>query len=384
MKSYFREIAGLALVFFLNHAAPVLGDSFVEDEERLYRMAVERQLAAPREELVNAGSPDKKAIRFALSVYGEYFGSSGIRVSLDYCLYLKKQNLEASDEFRLVQSRIKAWGRKSALAIIADPAHFSGPDKDRAFDIAEDIEGERWGNFQKDALYLKTASFWNEISKLEPVVAVDRPALSIEKVIVGDNGELNVGIHNGGTIVAKAGRATATKGKLAGCDISFFTDMPVEEIKKSRFSSATTLDNGFGKRLIAWDDGGQHGLVQVIRGNRQNNGVELFILKSAEFERPLMGNSIKFLSDDDLSVLTLRGKGVVDDHARGIDYQNNLSLSRFGSRLDATRLQGILKEKNGDIHDLEPFLVIYANSLPDLPDEKEYKVYNDILRHFKQ
>lgn len=381
MKSYIRVIAGLALALFLNTS--VRGDGFIEEEERLYKTAVERQLAAPREELVNAGSPDKKVIRFALSVYGEYFGSSGIRASIDYCLYLKKQNLEDSDEFRLLEGWIRAWGRKSALTIIADPAHFSGPDKDAAFGMAEGIEGVRWKNLQKDALYLKTASFWNEVSKLVPLVAPGHPVMSIEKVVVLNDGQLKVGTNNGEFIVAKEGRATVTKGELASCDASLFTDLSDKEINRNRFSGAIAVDGGFGKNTIAWNDGEQHGLVQILRGKRLENGVELFVLKSTGYERPLMGVSTKLLADEDLSILAMRGKAVVDDYARKVHYQSAMIVSRFGSRLDPARLQVILAEKNGNVHDLEAFLVIYADTLPELPDEEVYRNYNNILKQLK-
>lgn len=383
MKKYFRNFAGLAIVVFLTNAA-LAGASFIEVEENYYRSAVKRQLIAPKDDLIDQENRDKKAIRFALTVYGEYFGSSAILASIDYCIYLKNQNLEGTEEFHMVQNRVKAWGRKSALTIMANSEHFSVANRDSAFQIAREIEGERWKELQNDALYTKTALFWNDASKLKPMDGGGWSIALIEKVIVMEDGKLTIALENGETIDAKGGRATIASGELASCEMSFFTNLPVREIDNARFSGAVAIDNGFGKKLIAWRDGSKDGLVQVIRGRRLNNGAELLVLKNSGLDRPCMSASVTKLSDDDLSVLALRGSSVLDEYARNIDYNNPVSFGRFGSRLDATHVQNILKEKRGDIRNLEPFLVMYANILPQFPDGQEYQAYNDILKRFKQ
>jgi len=381
MKPNIIKIACLAFVILFKNTTSAETGAFIEEEENFYQMAVQRQIAAANGDPEN---PDKKTIRFALSVYGEYFGSAGILASIDYLIYLKQHSLETSEEFRLIKKRIKAWGRKTAMTIVANPLHFTGAAKDDALEIAKDMEGQKWENLRKDALYTKTAAFWNDTTKLKPMGA-NRPLVFIEKVIIMNNGELNVQIDNGGFISSKAGRATITKGKLASCEMSFFTDLSVEEISKARFSNAVGIDSGFGKELIAWRGDSKDGLLQVIRAKKQENGGELFTLKSTGFERPLMSASVKELSDEDLSILTMRGIHVVDEFARKIDYTSHVSVSRFGSRLDAVRLQSILKENGGMSGlNLEPFLIIYADILPLLVDEVEYREYNDLLKRFKQ
>jgi hypothetical protein len=222
-------------MIFLNNAALAEG-SFIEEEENYYRSAVQRQLVAPKAELNDQDNRDKKTIRFALTVYGEYFGSSGILATIDYSIYLKNQKLQGTKDFDLVQNRVKAWGRKSALTVIANSRHFSGSNLDSAFQIAREIEGDKWEELQKDALYKKTALFWNEASEFKPKDGGGWSIASIEKVIVMEDGKLTIALENGGTIDAKAGRATIASGKLASCDMSFFKNLPVERDPENRAS----------------------------------------------------------------------------------------------------------------------------------------------------
>ena len=363
------------------------GTDFISSEERCYLDAIQRKRTHLLD--LDTGIIDNsygKVIFFELMTYGDYFGSESIQGSIEYYIALRKLKKDSTEECMLLAKWIKDWGRKSAMTILVNFDRFLPDDRQLAVEIFETVEGvNKWAALKIDDRYLKASKYWHSVGGVafERNTKAKQATIAIEKVLVPNLGELSVDLGNGRILSTSQGRATFTSGKLASFIGTFYTEFDKSEISKVSMSGAIAIDQGYGRNLIVWQDGSDVGLIQVIRGQKVAAGRELFVLKTAGFERPLLGTAMGKLSLKDLTVLSQRGKFCVDEFARNAAYVDQSNLCRFTTRPDLRMLEKEIRSKNGEIGDIESALIIYAKNLPSAENLPVFEKYNNLIKSYK-
>ncbi len=368
------------------------GQDYVEIEEHKYSQALDQKIKAlnsDRKLPVEVLEEVDKTIFYEINTYGGSFGSESIKNTLSYYFVLIKRGEAHSKLDELLIANLKNWGRRTALTVACIYGSLSKSDQQIADELCRDIEGNRWDIFIKDNTYLKVARFWNDLGmpKNKVLKEVDENSITLERITMTATSMHEIKLEGDRIIRFQAGRFESETVKLAKVAGGIYTGIFQENLNNVEWDSQVIENRGRGVESIAWKDGEEGGILQIIRGNIVNDNRELYLFKIKGFGKPNLGRIIAKLPQVDLQIISTMGRYALDAVCEPvIDYLDVNKLCRYyRHRINPASIINIIKMQNGELGVLESYVIIYSCILPSMQssDDITYDKYKKLMKQYQ-
>jgi hypothetical protein len=320
---------------------------------------------------------------YQTKVYGDYFGPKAIERTIE--LYFK-MNSKQRGELPFVKESLIRWGRRTTMTVAAISSSLSVDEKATLEDLCKTIETpKKWEDLKKSQEFNTVAGNW--YSKDVVDVGNENKSSAIIKKIVyqeeGGKGKLVVDMGSGDEVVFFGRAVTTEQGGVCALEENFFVSDFAGVTKGGGWEVLARLNLMSSGTVVSWKRDKTERILQLVKGRNIEGGCDYYIILREGRGSVFVGKNLNGLSKEDVSILAIRAKTIVDNYARRLVYKGNLTEDfRLSRWISGEKFIEKIDAENLEVMDSIEFLIMNAKRLP-ISGELRYKEYNEIIRFYK-